>query len=113
MSLEQETVWESLETFKRFGTLKPDEIQGGCFTISNLGKGGPKFFSPIINAPEVGILGVSKASIEPVWNGEEFLPRLMLPLSLSFDHRVIDGVDGARFISLINRLLSDIRLLVM
>ena len=70
-------------------------------------------FAPIVNAPEVAILGVSKSAMEPVWNGKEFMPRLMMPMSLSFDHRVIDGADGARFITIINNMLSDIRRLVM
>ncbi|PVZ83358.1 dihydrolipoamide acetyltransferase [Serratia sp. S1B] len=97
----------------RDGKLTAGEMQGGCFTISSLGGIGTTHFAPIVNAPEVAILGVSKSSIEPVWNGKEFLPRLMMPMSLSFDHRVIDGADGARFITIINNMLSDIRRLVM
>ncbi|PIJ49771.1 pyruvate dehydrogenase complex dihydrolipoyllysine-residue acetyltransferase [Erwinia sp. OLTSP20] len=97
----------------RDGKLTAGDMQGGCFTISSLGGLGTTAFAPIVNAPEVAILGVSKSSMEPVWNGKEFIPRLMLPLSLSFDHRVIDGADGARFITIINNLLSDIRRLVM
>lgn len=97
----------------RVGKLKLSDMQGGCFTISSLGNIGGTAFTPIINAPEVAILGVSKSSITPVWNGKEFMPRLMLPLSLSYDHRVIDGADGARFIGFINNLMSDIRRLVM
>ncbi|VEI45376.1 dihydrolipoamide acetyltransferase [Actinobacillus equuli] len=88
-------------------------MQGGCFTISSLGGIGTTHFTPIVNAPEVAILGVSKSEMAPVWNGKEFEPRLMLPLSLSFDHRVIDGADGARFLSYINGVLADIRRLVM
>ena len=97
----------------RDGKLTAAEMQGGCFTISSLGGLGTTHFAPIVNAPEVAILGVSKSAMEPVWNGKEFIPRLMLPLSLSFDHRVIDGADGARFITIINNMLSDIRRLVM
>ncbi|OON39928.1 pyruvate dehydrogenase complex dihydrolipoyllysine-residue acetyltransferase [Izhakiella australiensis] len=97
----------------RDGKLTAGDMQGGCFTISSLGGLGTTAFAPIVNAPEVAILGVSKSSMEPVWNGKDFTPRLMLPLSLSFDHRVIDGADGARFITIINNLLSDIRRLVM
>ncbi|TPG62116.1 pyruvate dehydrogenase complex dihydrolipoyllysine-residue acetyltransferase [Ewingella americana] len=97
----------------RDGKLTAGEMQGGCFTISSLGGIGTTHFAPIVNAPEVAILGVSKSSMEPVWNGKEFVPRLMMPMSLSFDHRVIDGADGARFITIINNVLSDIRRLVM
>lgn len=97
----------------RAGKLTAADMQGGCFTISSLGGIGGTAFTPIVNAPEVAILGVSKSSMKPVWNGKEFAPRLMLPLSLSYDHRVIDGADGARFVSYINNVLSDIRRLVM
>ena len=97
----------------RDGKLTAGEMQGGCFTISSIGGLGTTHFAPIVNAPEVAILGVSKSSMEPVWNGKEFMPRLMMPISLSFDHRVIDGADGARFITIINNMLSDIRRLVM
>ncbi|QPR29306.1 pyruvate dehydrogenase complex dihydrolipoyllysine-residue acetyltransferase [Edwardsiella hoshinae] len=97
----------------RAGKLTASDMQGGCFTISSLGGIGGTAFTPIVNAPEVAILGVSKSSMKPVWNGKEFTPRLMLPLALSYDHRVIDGADGARFISLINSVMSDIRRLVM
>jgi len=97
----------------RDGKLTAGEMQGGCFTISSLGGIGTTHFAPIVNAPEVAILGVSKSAIEPVWNGKEFTPRLMMPMSLSFDHRVIDGADGARFITIINNMLADIRRLVM
>ncbi|CNH16919.1 dihydrolipoamide acetyltransferase [Yersinia aldovae] len=97
----------------RDGKLTAGEMQGGCFTISSLGGIGTTHFAPIVNAPEVAILGVSKSAIEPVWNGKEFQPRLMMPMSLSFDHRVIDGADGARFITIINNMLADIRRLVM
>ncbi|ASY74686.1 pyruvate dehydrogenase complex dihydrolipoyllysine-residue acetyltransferase [Pectobacterium polaris] len=97
----------------RDGKLTAGEMQGGCFTISSLGGIGTTHFAPIVNAPEVAILGVSKSAMEPVWNGKEFTPRLIMPMSLSFDHRVIDGADGARFITIINNTLSDIRRLVM
>ncbi len=97
----------------RSGKIAPADLQGGCFSISSLGGIGGTFFTPIINAPEVAILGVGKAVMKPVWNGKEFAPRLMLPLSLSYDHRVIDGALGARFISHLATVLSDIRRLVL
>ncbi|MEZ9593903.1 pyruvate dehydrogenase complex dihydrolipoyllysine-residue acetyltransferase [Shewanella sp. 10N.261.52.F9] len=97
----------------RGGKLTAADMQGGCFTISSLGGIGGTAFTPIVNAPEVAILGVSKSDMKPVWNGKEFEPRLMLPLSLSYDHRVIDGADGARFITYLNNCLSDIRTLVL
>ena len=97
----------------RAGKISPTDLQGGCFSISSLGGIGGTFFTPIINAPEVAILGVGKASMKPVWNGKEFAPRLMLPISLSYDHRVIDGALGARFSSYLARVLSDIRRLVL
>jgi pyruvate dehydrogenase E2 component (dihydrolipoamide acetyltransferase) len=95
--------------------LKLEEMQGGCFTISSLGGIGGTAFTPIINCPEVAILGVSRSSIEPVWNAQtkSFEPRLMLPLSLSYDHRVIDGADGARFTSHLRVMLSDVRRLLL
>ncbi|TKF20679.1 pyruvate dehydrogenase complex dihydrolipoyllysine-residue acetyltransferase [Vibrio genomosp. F6] len=97
----------------RAGKLTAADMQGGCFTISSLGGIGGTAFTPIVNAPEVGILGVSKSEIKPVWNGKDFEPRLQLPLSLSYDHRVIDGAEGARFITFLNSALSDIRRLVL
>ena len=97
----------------RAGKISPTDLQGGCFSISSLGGIGGTYFTPIINAPEVAILGVSRATIKPVWNGKEFAPRLMLPLSLSYDHRVIDGAQGARFISYLSGILGDIRRLVL
>ncbi len=97
----------------RTGKIAPADVQGGCFSISSLGGIGGTMFTPIINAPEVAILGVGKAVMKPVWNGKEFAPRLMLPLSLSYDHRVIDGAQGARFISFLSNVLSDIRRLVL
>ena len=93
----------------REGKLSPSQMQGSCFTISSLGGIGGTDFTPIINAPEVAILGVSRSAIEPVWNGKEFTPRLMLPLSLSYDHRVIDGAAAARFNAHLAKLMSDFR----
>lgn len=93
--------------------LGPNDMQGGCFSISSLGGIGGTGFTPIINAPEVAILGVSKSQIKPVWNGSEFTPRLMLPLSLSYDHRVIDGAAAARFASFLTQSLADLRQLLL
>ena len=93
--------------------LKPSDMQGGCFTISSLGGIGGTKFTPIVNAPEVAILGASRSKMQPVWNGTEFEPRLVLPLSLSYDHRVIDGADGARFTTFLSRVLSDTRRLML
>jgi pyruvate dehydrogenase E2 component (dihydrolipoamide acetyltransferase) len=97
----------------RAGKITPADLQGGCFSISSLGGIGGTNFTPIINAPEVAILGVGKATMKPVWQGKDFAPRLMIPLSLSYDHRVIDGALGARFISYLASVLSDIRRLVL
>jgi pyruvate dehydrogenase E2 component (dihydrolipoamide acetyltransferase) len=93
----------------RDGKLSPSEMQGGCFSISSLGGIGGTHFTPIINAPEVAILGVSKSSMKPVWDGKAFVPRMILPLSLSYDHRVIDGASGARFNAYLVQLLGDFR----
>jgi pyruvate dehydrogenase E2 component (dihydrolipoamide acetyltransferase) len=93
--------------------LGPGDMAGGCFSISSLGGIGGTAFTPIVNAPEVAILGVSRSSTKPVWNGKEFAPRLMLPLSLSYDHRVIDGADAARFTSFLARTLGDVRRLLL
>ena len=93
----------------RDGKLGPADMQGGCFSISSLGGIGGMAFTPIINAPEVAILGVSKGQTKPIWDGKSFVPRLMLPLSLSYDHRVIDGASAARFTSHLGALLSDMR----
>ncbi|VAW84895.1 Dihydrolipoamide acetyltransferase component of pyruvate dehydrogenase complex [hydrothermal vent metagenome] len=93
--------------------LKPADMQGGSITISSLGGIGGTQFTPIVNAPEVAILGVSRSKMQPVWNGKEFAPRLMLPMSLSYDHRVIDGADGARFTTFLSRVLSDTRRLLL
>jgi len=97
----------------RAGKISPSDLQGGCFSISSLGGLGGGHFAPIINAPEVAILGVGKSAMKPVWTGKEFSPRLMLPLSISYDHRVIDGAQGARFIAFLSNVLSDIRRLVL
>ncbi len=97
----------------RNGKLTASDMQGGCFTISSLGGIGGTSFTPIVNAPEVAILGVSKSDFKPKWNGKEFEPRLTLPLALSYDHRVIDGADGARFITTLSGALADIRRLVL
>ncbi|OCL87346.1 dihydrolipoyllysine-residue acetyltransferase [Arcobacter porcinus] len=95
----------------RDGKLTSADMSGGCFTISSLGGIGGTYFTPIINSPEVAILGVSKSSIKPIYDGVEFKPRLILPLSLSYDHKVIDGADGARFTTTLSQILSDLRLL--
>ena len=97
----------------RDGKLKADEMQGGCFSISSLGGIGGTAFTPIVNAPEVAILGVSKSQMKPVWDGKAFQPRLMLPLSLSYDHRVIDGAAAARFTTFLSKILSEARGLVL
>jgi pyruvate dehydrogenase E2 component (dihydrolipoamide acetyltransferase) len=97
----------------RDGKLSPGDMQGGCFSISSLGGIGGTAFTPIVNAPEVAILGVSRAAMKPVWDGAAFQPRLMLPLSLSYDHRVVDGADGVRFTTLLAGLLADIRRLLL
>ena len=93
----------------REGKLKPADMQGASFTISSLGGIGGTAFTPIINAPEVAILGLSKAAMKPVWDGKQFMPRLMMPMSLSYDHRVIDGAMGARFTVYLADVLADMR----
>ncbi|MGZ8160416.1 MAG: dihydrolipoyllysine-residue acetyltransferase [Methylobacter sp.] len=97
----------------RLGKLMPADMQGGCITISSLGGIGGMAFTPIVNAPEVAILGVTRAKMQPVWNGKEFIPRLMLPLDLTYDHRVIDGAEGARFMAAVKQYLGDIRRLLL
>ena len=110
-------LWEIAEDVGRVaglardGKLKPSDMQGGCFTLSSLGAIGGNGFTPIVNSPELGILGVSNAKIQPVWDGAAFKPRLMLPLTLSYDHRLINGGSAGRFLTQVNRLLSDIRLM--
>jgi pyruvate dehydrogenase E2 component (dihydrolipoamide acetyltransferase) len=108
-------IWEisadviAMATLAREGKLKPSDMQGGCFTISSLGAIGGNGFTPIVNSPEVGILGVSKSQMKPVWDGSDFQPKLMLPLALSYDHRVINGGDAGRFMTYLVKVLSDIR----
>jgi pyruvate dehydrogenase E2 component (dihydrolipoamide acetyltransferase) len=108
-------IWEissdviSMATLARDGKLKPNDMQGGCFTISSLGAIGGNGFTPIVNSPEVGILGVSKSQMKPIWDGSDFQPKLMLPLALSYDHRVINGGDAGRFMTYLVKILSDIR----
>jgi pyruvate dehydrogenase E2 component (dihydrolipoamide acetyltransferase) len=108
-------IWEisedviTMATLAREGKLKPSDMQGGCFTISSLGAIGGNGFTPIVNSPEVGILGVSKSQMKPVWDGSDFQPKLMLPLALSYDHRVINGGDAGRFMTYLVKVLSDIR----
>lgn len=97
----------------RNGKLLPSDMRGGCITVSSLGGIGGKAFTPIVNAPEVAILGVTRSEMKPVWNGSEFVPKLMLPLDLTYDHRVIDGAEGARFMSTLIKYLSDIRRLLL
>ena len=97
----------------REGKLKPSDMQGGCFTLSSLGAIGGNGFTPIVNAPEAGILGVSNAKMQPVWDGASFQPRLMLPLALSYDHRLVNGGDAGRFMTQIVKLLSDVRHLAL
>src|SRR5690554_7799316 len=118
-NVDQKGLWELTDEINaiakkaRDGKLMPADMQGGCFTISSLGGIGGNGFTPIVNAPEVAILGISKADIKPRWNGKEFEPRLMLPLCLSYDHRAINGGDAGRFLTDLNGLLSDIRRLVL
>jgi pyruvate dehydrogenase E2 component (dihydrolipoamide acetyltransferase) len=117
--VDRKTIWElseevlSLAGKARDRKLTPAEMQGGCFTISSLGNIGGTGFTPIVNAPEVGILGVSNVAVKPRWDGESFVPRKVLPLALSYDHRVINGGDGGRFLTRVVALLEDIRKLVM
>lgn len=117
--VDKKTIWDlaaevlELAEKARERKLKPAEMQGGCFTISSLGAIGGNGFTPIVNSPELGILGVSKASIQPVWDGNEFKPRKLLPLSLSYDHRAVNGGDAGRFLTQLVGLLSDIRQLSM
>lgn len=117
--VDRKSVWELAEEVlalagkARDRKLAPAEMQGGCFTISSLGNIGGNGFTPIVNTPEVAILGVSRAAIKPVWDGQAFVPRTLLPLALSYDHRVINGGDGGRFLTSLVALLGDIRKLVM
>jgi pyruvate dehydrogenase E2 component (dihydrolipoamide acetyltransferase) len=107
VAITQET--GALAAKAREGKLGPAEMSGGCFSISSLGGIGGTAFTPIVNAPEVAILGVSKSAMKPVWDGKAFVPRLILPLSLSYDHRVIDGASAARFTAYLATLLADMR----
>jgi pyruvate dehydrogenase E2 component (dihydrolipoamide acetyltransferase) len=107
LEIAQETA--ALAAKAREGKLAPADMQGGCFSISSLGGIGGTAFTPIVNAPEVAILGVSKSVRKPVWDGSQFVPRLMLPLSLSYDHRVVDGATAARFTAYLGSLLADMR----
>jgi len=117
--VDQKGLWElaaesaELAQKARDKQLKPQEMQGACFTITSLGGIGGTAFTPIVNTPEVAILGVSKAAMKPIWDGEDFQPRLMLPLSLSYDHRAVNGADAARFTNLLTQLLGDIRTLLL
>lgn len=117
--VDQQGIWQlsqavaDMSQRARAGQLIPADFQGGCFTLSSLGGIGGTAFTPIINAPEVAILGISRSSQQPQWDGQQFIPRLMLPLSLSYDHRVIDGAEGARFMVLLEQLLADIRRLLL
>ena len=107
------TEMNELSRKARSGALNPEDLQAGCITVSNLGGIGGVAFTPIINSPEVAILGVARARMTPVWDGQDFRPRLMLPLSLSYDHRVIDGAEAARFTVFIRELLEDTRRLLL
>jgi len=117
--VDKKGLWELAEEFMqiiekaRNGKLGPKDMQGGCFTISSLGAMGGQGFTPIVNAPEVAILGVSKAEIKPKWNGSEFVPRNMLPLCLSYDHRAINGGDAGRFFNYLNSVIADVRRLLL
>lgn len=117
--VDQKSLWEladevlDMAARARDRKLKPQEMQGGCFSISSLGSIGGRGFTPIVNAPEVGILGVSRASVQPVWDGEAFQPRTQLPLALSYDHRVVNGADAGRFLTQLVGLLGDIRRLLL
>ena len=118
-NVDQKGLWElaaesaELAQKARDKQLKPAEMQGACFTITSLGGIGGTAFTPIVNTPEVAILGISKAAMKPVWDGKAFQPRLMLPLSLSYDHRAVNGADAARFTTLLSQLLGDIRSLLL
>ncbi|HEB77152.1 MAG TPA: biotin/lipoyl-binding protein [Methylothermaceae bacterium] len=117
--VDRKGVWELAEELAevsaraRAGKLTPNDLQGGCFSVSSLGGIGGGFFTPIVNVPEVAILGIARARMQPVWNGSEFVPRLQLPISLSYDHRVIDGAEGAQFVVRFGELLGDLRRLIL
>jgi pyruvate dehydrogenase E2 component (dihydrolipoamide acetyltransferase) len=113
--VDQKDIWQlaqkvvELSGKAREGKLKPAEMQGGCFTISSLGSIGGAGFTPIVNAPEVAILGVSKAQMKPLWDGKQFSPKNMLPLCLSYDHRAVNGADGGRFLTFLVEIIQDIK----
>jgi len=107
IEIAQETA--SLAAKARDGKLGPTDMQGGTFSISSLGGIGGTYFTPIINAPEVAILGVCRSQIRPIWDGKNFVPRLLLPLSLSWDHRVVDGASAGRFNAFLAKILADFR----
>jgi len=117
--VDKKGIWELAEELTKLGVkgqqgkLTKADLEGGCFTISSLGAIGGKGFTPIVNTPEVAILGVSKMQVQPVYIDEEFVPRKMLPLTLSYDHRAINGVDAGQFMTCLTRLMADIRRLVM
>ena len=117
--VDKKSIWElasevaALAERARDKQLKPDDMQGGVFTVSSLGAIGGRGFTPIINAPEVAILGVGRAAVQPVWDGEVFRPSTMLPLALSYDHRVVNGGDGGRFLTELAALLADVKRMVM
>tara|TARA_B100000674_G_scaffold55489_1_gene38560 strand:- start:482 stop:1372 length:891 start_codon:yes stop_codon:yes gene_type:complete len=117
--VDKKSIWElaaetaTLAERAREKQLRPDDMQGGVFTVSSLGAIGGRGFTPIINAPEVAILGVGRAAIQPVWDGEVFRPQTLLPLSLSYDHRVVNGGDGGRFLTVLTSLLGDVKRMVM
>jgi pyruvate dehydrogenase E2 component (dihydrolipoamide acetyltransferase) len=117
--VDKKTIWQLAEEITtlaqraRDKQLKPDDMQGGVFTVSSLGAIGGEGFTPIINAPEVAILGVGCASVQPVWDGDAFQPRTRLPLALSYDHRVVNGGDGGRFLAEISSLLGDVRRFIL
>ena len=113
--VDRKSIWDlaseiaELAAKARDRKLTPAQMQGGCFTVSSLGNIGGNGFTPIVNTPEVAILGVSKAAIKPVWDGAKFAPRTLMPLALSYDHRVVNGGDGGRFLTQLVSLLGDIR----
>ena len=117
--VDKKSIWElaaetaTLAERAREKQLRPDDMQGGVFTVSSLGAIGGRGFTPIINAPEVAILGVGRAAVQPVWDGEVFRPQTLLPLALSYDHRVVNGGDGGRFLTELTSLLGDVKRMVM
>jgi pyruvate dehydrogenase E2 component (dihydrolipoamide acetyltransferase) len=116
---DKKSIWEIAKDIQDLAAkakdrkLSREDMEGACFTVTSLGNQGGLGFTPIVNAPEVAILGVSRATVKPVWNGKEFLPRTMLPFSLAYDHRAVNGVDGGLFCTTLGQLLSDIRLMVL